>query len=98
MKKDAVPKSLQPYLWSVPVKDLDTERDRVYIIHQLLSYGDIAALRWLFATYSKEVIRRVFASHPKRIYPPPVFYFVKNFILGLENKKLAARDYVKTIR
>lgn len=98
MKKKKVPKFLQPYLWSVPVGNLDADRDKVYIIHQILSYGDIAALRWLLETYHKEVIRRVFALHPKRIYLPSVFYFVKNFVLGLEHKKLTARAYVKSLR
>ncbi len=95
MKK--IPSNLQSFLWSKSVERLDKERDKVYVIHQILSYGDLKELRQLFKIYDQKEIKEIFIKYPKRIYQPSVFYFVKNFILGLKNKRLREQDYVKTL-
>lgn len=95
MKK--IPSTLQPFLWSKNVKKLNRETDKIYIIHQILSYGDLKELRQLFRIYDRAEIRKTFIRFPKRIYQPSVFFFVKNLILGLKNKKLKERDYVKIL-
>lgn len=87
---------LQPILWSKDIKKLDLEKDRIYIIHQILSFGNLGHIRWLFKVYPKRVVKNVFIKFPKKIYQPSVFYFVKNFILGLKNKKLYGKKYIKT--
>lgn len=92
MKKE----SLQGILWSKNIRDIDLERDKIYIIHQVLAYGNLKQIKWLLKIYSLDGIREVFLKYPKRIYTPPVFYFVKNFILNLKSKKLSPKDYVKT--
>lgn len=95
MKK--LPSSFQPFLWSKSLKSLDKKQDKVYIIHQILSYGDLKNLRKLFRVYSRREIREIFIRYPKKIYQPAVFYFIKNFILGLKNKRLKEKNYVKTL-
>ena len=95
MKK--IPSTLQPFLWSKSVNKLDREKDKIYIIHQILSYGNLRELRQLFRIYSRNEARETFIKFPKKIYQPSVFYFVKNFILDLKNKKLKEEDYVKTL-
>lgn len=90
-----IPDSLQGVLWSKSVKELDLKKDKVYIIHQVLSYGSLKQIKWLFKVYPSEEIRRVFLKYPKKIYTPPVFYFVKDFILVI-SKKLLKEKYVKT--
>lgn len=87
--------SLQGILWSKNIKNLNLERDKIYIIHQVLSYGNLQQIKWLFKIYGLKEIQRVFLKHPKKIYAAPVFYFVKNFILDLKNKKLNSQKYVK---
>ena len=72
-KKTMVPDSLQGILWSKSVKNLDLERDKVYIIHQILSYGNLRQIRWLFKTYGLREIREIFLKYPKKIYATPVF-------------------------
>jgi len=94
MKK--IPSTLQPFLWSKNVKKLNRERDKIYIIHQILSYGDLKALRQLFRIYGRKEIRETFIRFPKKIYQASVFYFIKNFILGLKSRRLSERHYVKT--
>lgn len=71
----SLPKSLQGTLWSVPLGQLDIGENRVYIIHQLLAFGTLTDLRWLFSTYDKETIREVFLKHPTKIYTRSAFHF-----------------------
>jgi len=91
-----IPPSLQWVLWSCDVSKLDKERDKYYIIHQILIYGGFQELRWLFANYSKKEIIKVFLT-PYKNYPKKTFYFIKNFILGLRNKNLDEGNYVTAI-
>lgn len=97
MRGTAVPKKLQPILWSTDVKLLNVQRDKGYIIHQVLIYGIFEELQWLFSTYSKKEIIDVFINKPQKIYPRIVFYFIKNFILQLKDKKLSEGKYVTSI-
>ena len=92
-----IPKKLQPVLWSTDVKLLDVNRDKGYIIHQILIYGTFEEIRWLFNTYSKREIINVFLHNPNKIYPRAVFYFIKNFILGLKSRELQEEKYVTAI-
>ena len=92
-----VPKRLQSILWSTDVHSLDLESDKNYIIHQVLIYGTLEEIRWLFNTYSKREIINVFLSKPNKIYPRAVFYFIKNFILGLKSRELQEEKYVTSI-
>jgi hypothetical protein len=95
MKK--LPSSFRPFLWSKSFKTLDKERDKIYIIHQILSYGDLKELRQLFRVYNRKEIKETFIRYPKKIYQPAVLYFIKNSILGLKSKRLKEEDYVKTL-
>jgi len=91
-----VPKKLQPVLWSVDVSKLDLQKDKYYIIHQILIYGDFEELKWLFKHYSKNKIIQVFLK-PYKSYPKYIFYFVKNYILNLKNININEDDYVTSI-
>lgn len=95
MKK--VPCWLQPILWSADVADLDLKRNRGYIINQILSLGTLKELRWLFSAYPKQILRKIFIEKPSKIYTPSSFHFVKNTLLGLKNKKLFPKYYVKSL-
>lgn len=96
MKQAAIKNSFgQGILWSKDIKNIDLQRDKIYIIHQVLSYGQIKQIKKLFKIYNLDEIRDVFENHPKRIYSPAVFNFVKNFILHLKAKKLPKEKYVK---
>lgn len=97
MRSTAVPKKLQPILWSTDVKLLDIQRDKGYIIHQVLIYGTFEELQWLFLKYSKKEIIEVFINNPQKIYPRIIFHFIKNFILQLKDKKLSEGKYVTSI-
>lgn len=98
MKKiKTIPKRLQPILWSCNIKQLDLERDKAYIIHQILIYGTLDDFKWLFKAYSKKEIIDVFLNASYKSYPNFIFYFVKNYLLGLKNIKLNENNYVTSI-
>ncbi|TSC79731.1 MAG: Uncharacterized protein G01um101429_406 [Parcubacteria group bacterium Gr01-1014_29] len=81
--KQKIPHFLQPFLWSVNIDGLDVNEDKVYIINQILAFGDMKALAWIFKTYSLHELRDVFSRHGMRIYREAGFYFVKDILLGI---------------
>jgi len=97
MGEKAIPKKLQGILWSADVADLDLEKNRSYIVNQVLSLGTLEELSWLFKTYTKEIIRKIFVSEPAKIYSSSSFNFCKNILLGLEDRDLPPERYVKTL-
>jgi len=100
MNKDktatAIPKSFQGILWSCSVDKLEPERDKIYIINQVLSYGNLEQLRWLFKIYGKDTVKSVFLSHPQNIYTSAGVYFIQD-ILDLGDVPLKKSQYVKNI-
>ena len=97
LKIKKIPASFQGILWSANVKNLDLEKDKVYIIHQILEYGDLNEIAWLFRVYSKKTIREVFQKMPMKVYSRPGFNFIKNIILGLRKKQISPDKYVSTL-
>jgi len=91
-----IPDSFQGILWSKNIKNLDLEKDKIYIIHQVLSYGTIKQIKWLFGIYEREEVEEIFSKCPKRIYAPAIFNFIKRIVLDFKDKKLLPENYVKT--
>lgn len=97
MAKQKIPKRLQAVLWSSDIKDLNLERDKRYIIHQILRYGTLDDINWLFHAYSREKVRDVFLSYPSKNYGKESLNFIKNYILGLKGHQLNQDAYVTSI-
>lgn len=93
MKK--IPKSLQGALWSVDVAKLDLEKDRAYIVNQVLSYGTLDEIRWLMKTYGKETVKQVFLNQPIKVYTRPCFAFIKNALFNLSQVNILEGKYVQ---
>ena len=55
------------------VSKLDLEKDRAYIVNQVLSYGTLEEIRWLMRTYGKKTVREVFLTQPIKVYTPSAF-------------------------
>lgn len=94
---NSIPKTLQAVLWSVDIAHLNLEKDKIYIIHQILSYGRMEDIKWVFKTYPKEEIVEVFINHPYKDYTESRFYFAKNYLLSLKDMSLNEKHYVKNI-
>ena len=88
-----LPDRWQRLLWSAGLEDIDLERDKVYVIHQVLAWGEPEDLSLLFEIYGKEEVRRVFLEHPKRVYTRKALRFVE-LILDVE---VDEERYVSTI-
>ena len=71
------PKSLQAVLKSAAVEDLDLEKNKAYIIHQILAFGTWEQLRWLLSYYGSAIVREVFKKQPMKIYSPAAFHFTQ---------------------
>jgi len=95
LKSKKIPSGLKPVLWSKNINNLDLIDDKVYIIHQVLSYGSIGDIKILFKIYSRNEIEEVFIDFPKKIYTRPVFLFLKDFLLKI-NSGLEENKYVKS--
>ena len=89
-----IPKSLQGALWSVNVSKLDLEKDRAYIVNQVLSYGTLEEIRWLMRTYGKKTVREVFLTQPIKVYTPSAFRF-SQLLLGVP--EIGADRYDQTL-
>lgn len=89
-----VPASLQGILWSKNTKKLDLQKDKIYIIHQVLSAGSLKEVRWLFRTFARKEIVSVFKKFPQKIYTKSKFNFVKNFVLRI-SAQLDEKKYLK---
>ena len=99
--KNAVPKELQSVLWSQNIDDLDKIKDKNYIIHQILSYGRMDDILWLFTTYSKSEIKETFITHPYKDYDTARFHFIKKYILSIKeplNNQLYVKNTPRDIR
>jgi len=89
-------KRLQSILWSVNINNLNLDKDKYYIIHQILAFGILDDISWLNRTYSKKDIIDIFMVSFKD-YTRPRFYLVKDALLGLKNWHPDEKHYVKNI-
>lgn len=94
-KEIILPEKLKAILWSKDINTLDPKTDKIYIIHQVLSYGDIDDIKLLLKIYTLKEIKNIFLNSPKKIYTKPIFLFVKNYLLKI-NKELEEKYYVKS--
>lgn len=92
-----IPQRLQAVLWSCDIKQLDLKRDRAYIIHQILIYGTMEDLKWLFKTYTKKEVVQTFIQVPYKSYSQLIYHWVKNCLLGLRQTNLDFNHYVTSI-
>lgn len=86
-----LPASLQSILWSADIKQLDLTKDKIYIINQILSYGGLKELRWLFSNYDTRLFFiTLLGKYMLRLLPILLKYFPLLFLTELEANK--ARD------
>lgn len=91
----SIPPHLQALLWSVDIKNLDMEKDKSYIIHQIFAYGKLEDIIWVFRVYPKKEIIKTFTTIPFKDYSASRFLFIKKFVLGLKNDTMNELRYVK---
>ena len=91
----ALPEKYQPYLQSKSIKKYDIKKDKVEIINKILALGDLEDIDWLKFSYGKDEVVSTFINDPYNIYTKPVYLYLKNYLLDLENTYLDEKKYVK---
>ncbi len=81
-----IPKKMQWLFWSCKIEDLDLEKDKHYIISQVLNYGIWKDLKWLFKVYSEKEIKNVVKNPARGVWFRDVLNFW-NLIFALKLKK-----------
>lgn len=54
-----IPQFLKSNFWFVEFNKLDLERDKEFIVFQILNFGGFEDWKWLFSNYPKDEIRQV---------------------------------------
>lgn len=62
MSSQPIPPYITKYFWGDNLNDLDTERNKTYIVQTLLNIGDRDALRWMFSHYPKTYVAELIPS------------------------------------
>jgi len=60
-----LPKFIQSLLWFSDINKIDMEEDYERIILNVLNYGDLEAMHWLFECYSKNIIKNIVKKYGK---------------------------------
>lgn len=95
MLKKQFPSGLQAVLWSRDLDGLDVNKDKNYIINQVLAFGFFEHLQWLFETYPKEVVKDTFLKNPIRTYSARSLDFIKLILFGKKQINLDEKKYVQ---
>jgi hypothetical protein len=93
MARMKIPKSLQWIFWSYKIESLDLERDKDYIIPQVLNYGTEKELKWLFKVYPEKEIKKVIKNPRRGVW----FKKVLNFWTKIYNIKLKKKVFERAI-
>lgn len=70
-------------------------------IHQILMFGKLSDILSLKKTLGEKIIKKLFLSHPKKIYTNTTLNFVKNFILKIKpsiDEQKYLKDTFRTAR
>ena len=82
--KAKIPQKMKWLFWSYDIKSLDVERDKEYIITQVLNYGTWEDLKWLFRVYSREDIKKIVKNPGRGLW----FKQILNFWTTIFNIRL----------
>ena len=91
-----LPKNLRGILWSRDINKINSEKDKDYVIHQILAYGGWDHLAWLIKKYGQNQIRKVFINQPAKDYSERSFNFIRKVFLKIPDSVVDKRYYVKT--
>jgi hypothetical protein len=58
-----LPKFVRQYSWYLDVEKINLQRDKKRIILNIMNYGSLEAIDWLFSIYSKDEINDVLINH-----------------------------------
>jgi len=59
-----IPQSVKAALWSYDLSKIDSEKHKKLIISQVLNFGSLDAISWLFSTYTDDEIKNTALTLP----------------------------------
>lgn len=59
-----LPQSVKATLWSYDLSQIDPQKHKKLIISQVLNFGSLGAISWLFSNYSAEEIKETAINLP----------------------------------
>jgi len=54
-----IPNSVQKVLWSYDLSKIDIKKDKEKIIFNVLNFGDLESVSWLWQQYSREELKKI---------------------------------------
>ena len=84
----SIPKFIKGFLWSYDIEKLDLERDFKRIATNILIYGDMNAVCWLFNTFNYEQIKKIVLDPLKGDWDPKSLSFWSGYFNVAFNKKV----------
>lgn len=82
----ALPRFLQPYLWSYDITKIDKNRNKETVIAAILNLGNEKAIKWLFNNYYVNDIKSVL-KNPRRGMWHKISLLYWQKILGVKASK-----------
>jgi len=80
-----LPGFLKQYFWDVDFDKINPQKSAQYIIARLIDRGNEKTIRWLFANYPKDLIKKVVTT--RRGFSPKTANFWA-LILGVDKRKV----------
>ena len=91
-QKPGMPVSLRPFFWDAQFSGLSVDHHRDFILGRLLEVGDRRALRWVFQTYSRNLIFDFLGKRGTDLLSPRSWHFWA-LQLGREPRVLSKKSW-----
>jgi len=88
-----LPDYLKGCLWSYDLKKLDVDDDFRRIATNILNFGDLKAIHWLFNQYPLEMISSVLLSPLKGEWDAKSLAFWSRYLNVTPDKKIALKTF-----
>lgn len=92
-----MPSEFQTLFPSAPIENLDTERDKFYIINSLLKRASGQAWKWMVHTYSTQEIIDVI-QHSPDLHPRQVYVWSYYYNIPYQELVCSPNEFQKTRR
>lgn len=89
------PAVLQAVLKSTAIEDLDLQKNKAYIVHQILALGTWEQIAWMLKYYGVDTVRDTFQTQPMKLYSPEALHF-SQLILDVSETQIRSDHYDKT--
>lgn len=87
-----VPDAIRGFLWSYDINALDVYRDQKRIITNIMVYGNIAAVKWMFQTYDQVQMKQALEQPLPGEWDAKSLHFWAEYFRILSKKEIALKN------